>query len=198
MLGGEPNGALLARARLKELTVKPGARLHWPFKAHWTGTLETHRPHLLGRTVKAHGLLLLLKAHWSRTGTRTHIVKTLHRAIKVSRTVAFKPYGGLRTHRTIKPAYRLRVRWTVKTADSIAPSNWTVGHVWAIKTTRALSVGAFERRWVLKVPRANVFIPTRWVWPGWAQMCRAVVARGGMSSIVRGGVSRRVGMLTDR
>lgn len=193
MLGGESNGALLARARLKELTVKSGARLHWPFKAHWTGTLETHLTYLLWWNVKAHGLLLLLllKAHWSRRWTRTHVAKTLHRAIKVSRSraMAFEPYGGLWTHGTVIPAYGLRVRRTVKTTDSIATSHWTMGHVWAIKTTRATTVGAFERRWVFKVPGAGVLIPARWVWPGWAHVSRAVVARGGVSSIVRGCVS---------
>lgn len=198
MLGGKPNGTLLAGARLEELTLKPRARLHRPFKAHWTWTLKPHRTHLLWWTVKAHGLLL--EAHCSRAGTRTHVAKTLHRAIKVprSRPVAFEPYWGLWTHGAVKPADGLRVRRTVKTANSIATSHWAMGHVWAIKTTRALRVGALERRRVVKVPGARVFIPAGGVWSGRAHVSGAVVARGGVSSVVRRGVSGGVGVLTYR
>lgn len=193
MLGGKPNGALLAGARLEKLTLKPWAWLHRPFKAHWTGTLEPHWTHLLW-TVKAHGLLLL-ETQRSRAGTWTHVAKSLQRAIKVSRSrpVAFEPYRGLLTHGAIKPADGLRVRRTVKTADSITASHWTMGYVWTIKTTRAL-----ERRRVVKVPRARVFIPTGWVWSRRAHVSRAVIAGGGMTSVMGGCVSRRVGVLTDR
>lgn len=136
MLGSKSQGSLLSGGGLIEWGpalmghtghVKPGSWLDGPIKAHGTRTLK---PHLVWRPFEAHGPLLL-EAHWSRSRTRSHVTKALHRPLKVarSRPLHLKPRWRLLSDGTLKPPRALRVRRTIKLPHTVSTSQWTMRHV---------------------------------------------------------------------
>lgn len=224
VLGCEPHGALLAWGRFIERGptlmghighVKPGSRLHGPVEAHWTRTVKPHWAHLVRRAIEAHGPLLL-EAHWSRSRTRSHVVKVLHGALKVawSRSLSLKPDWRPLIDGTIKPPGALRVRRTIKPAHTIAASHWTVRNVGpgpvkplrhvvvrrstTIKPAGNLVVRPIKPRRVIVASGATTLIPPGRVGSGGAHVSGPFVHGGGMSSIMRRRVSWRVTVLSDR